>query len=136
MICQNVSQLPKFFILLEVLATMKNQCHSPNRPPFPLPPGMTYRDIGLQARHQISFCTPLDPLEGVQWNTDLYARPRRNDPHWINVDLMNPLQTGIPYIPHDYLTEIALGPYQIQLSMGYISSIQERKTRRNNQCQD
>ena len=80
-LCQNVSQLPKFFILLEVLATMKNRYHSPNRPSFPLPPGMTYRDIGLQARQRISFRNPLDPLEGVQWNADLYARPRRNDPH-------------------------------------------------------
>ena len=31
---------------------------------------------------------------------------------------------------------MTLGPYQIQLSMGYISSIQERETRRNNQYQD
>ena len=132
-LCQNVSQLPKFFILLEVLTKMKNRYHSLNRPSFPLPPGMTYRDIGLQARERISFRNPLDPLEGVQWNADLYARPRRNDPHWINVDLMNPLQTGMP---HDNLTEITLGPYQIQLSMGYISSIQESETRRNNQYQD
>ena len=77
---------------------------------------MTYRDIEL---HRISFRNPLDPFERVQWNTDLYARPRRNDPYWINVDLMNPLQTGMPYIPniphipHNYLTEITLGPYQI-----------------------
>ena len=125
-LCQNVSQLPKFFILLEVLAKMKNRYHSPNRPSFPLPPGMTYSDIGLQARERISFRNPLDPLEGVQWNADLYARPRRNDPHWINVDLMNPLQTGMPYIPHDYLTEITLGPYQIQLSMGYTFQASKR----------
>ena len=87
---------------------------------------MMYRDIRLQARQRISFGNPLDPLEGVQWNADLYAHPRKNDPHWINVDLLNPLQTGMLYIPHDYLTEITLGPYQIQLSVGYISSIQER----------
>ena len=99
-LCQNVNQLPKFFILLEALATMKNRYHSPNRPSFPLPPGMMYRDIGL---HRISFRSLLDPLEGVQWNTDLYARPRRNDPYWINADLMNPSQQ----VCHTYPTIIS-----------------------------
>ena len=88
-----------------------------------------YQDHGSDIRGRIELENPLSSLSNVQWSRDIFSRPQgvnpvtRNGQPILRVNLLNPLQTGMPPVTPDQLSSVTLGSFQAGLVRSYVTNM-------------